>query len=1058
MALFAGWLLLIFSLFWDPITPHLTLPDNTASPFRIKTAGVTVQGEPLLNEPYALGARLWWALVVPILPFFLMLFGHEAWRRVCPLSFASQIARRVGLNRKKAVLQRRTGKVEHTIILVKRNSWLQRNAWYLQGGLLFAGLSTRLLFINSNRVALGLFLLAVIIAAVVVGYLYGGKTWCNYFCPVNVVQKIYTEPRGILESAPHLTRPAIPQSMCRTPGNGSDTSACVGCTSNCGDIDLEKSYWDSIGNPQRRHVYYMFWGLILGFYGYYYLYSGTWEYYFSGIWTHETGALGRLFDPGFYINGTRYGIPKLLAAPLTLAATSSASLLLGLSLEKLYRRTRAATKRISEPEILHHCMAFTSYLSINTFYLFGGRPNLLLLPETLTRCIDIVIVSMTTWWLLQAIQRTPFKFRRESMASSLLEQLKRLRVDVTKYLDGRTIDDLKPDEVYVLTKVLPAFSHEQKLTAYRQILDDAIATGKTKSAVSLGLLHEMRVQMNISDEEHHQLIETLRTESSGTRDALPTSSHEKWECLRNYTEILGPAVVTHIEAGRTLEEALDDPELASTSAILRASFQISEVEHTAVLGNITSASGLLMGRVNQHLASMNDLLSVRFCMHSYGMTGSRSKAISELLTSAIDGRIESNILKLLSLLRAVGDSTEARWNAHNIAVLGTENLRTLISQPVAEGGDLRWDQVIHPDLVRILLGDDFTAELRRPTPEGVRAYSFREVISSGIDLPRNLHRLTDDSDPIVLALVLAAFHDFDASTAHSLAENVRHQNSAPRHPLLDEMVSTILDGPRHADSTATFHKLSVSISMRDEPLRTLSFSKPYVTVGRATDNDISISSPALAPYHLTIERRPSGFSLLPSGDEPLYVDGRLCEEASVEVHSGATVSFAAVPDLCPHLHLVWQEATGQYTVESVDMMTRMLWLSRCEELAALPLAILAMLAESTQVRHYTRNQVLCRDGQPVEQVFIVRNGVVLRDTTHAEDEEPMDPGCDELIGRLDTSARHDNVRVVSPSAQVLAVSIDGNIVRMVREHFTKRSERIDDDSPNAMALDSAMAA
>ena len=30
--------------------------------------------------------------------------------------------------------------------------------------------------------------------------------------------------------------------------------------------------------------------IIVGFYGYYYLYAGNWEYYFSGIWTREPGT------------------------------------------------------------------------------------------------------------------------------------------------------------------------------------------------------------------------------------------------------------------------------------------------------------------------------------------------------------------------------------------------------------------------------------------------------------------------------------------------------------------------------------------------------------------------------------------------------------------------------------------------------------------------------------------------------------------------------------------------------------------------------------------------
>lgn len=53
----SGWLLLIASLFWDPITPELTRPDNIASPFRLSGKSVEVQGHILSEQAYAMGNR-----------------------------------------------------------------------------------------------------------------------------------------------------------------------------------------------------------------------------------------------------------------------------------------------------------------------------------------------------------------------------------------------------------------------------------------------------------------------------------------------------------------------------------------------------------------------------------------------------------------------------------------------------------------------------------------------------------------------------------------------------------------------------------------------------------------------------------------------------------------------------------------------------------------------------------------------------------------------------------------------------------------------------------------
>ncbi|AXA43501.1 hypothetical protein ACVMIX_005167 [Rhizobium leguminosarum] len=84
--LLVAWLTLIMSLFWDPYSAGLTGPVKETSPFSVAHHAVIVQGVELRVEPYALGTRVFWTIVIPIMPLFLIVFGYEAWRRVCPLS------------------------------------------------------------------------------------------------------------------------------------------------------------------------------------------------------------------------------------------------------------------------------------------------------------------------------------------------------------------------------------------------------------------------------------------------------------------------------------------------------------------------------------------------------------------------------------------------------------------------------------------------------------------------------------------------------------------------------------------------------------------------------------------------------------------------------------------------------------------------------------------------------------------------------------------------------------------------------------------------------------
>ena len=41
--------------------------------------------------------------------------------------------------------------------------------------------------------------------------------------------------------------------------------------------------------------------LVLGYFVYYYLYAGNWNYYFSGAWARQQNQLTTLLDPGFFI-------------------------------------------------------------------------------------------------------------------------------------------------------------------------------------------------------------------------------------------------------------------------------------------------------------------------------------------------------------------------------------------------------------------------------------------------------------------------------------------------------------------------------------------------------------------------------------------------------------------------------------------------------------------------------------------------------------------------------------------------------------------------------------
>jgi len=299
-----AWLLIVASLFYDPWTPQFTVPNHPWSPLRLTDSCISVQGKCIAEQPYAIGTTIFWGAVVPAAIFILLVFGHEAWRRICPISFLSQIPRSLGWQRQFKRENAKTGKVRYELAKVKPDSWLGKNYPYVQFGWLFAGLCGRILFFNADRLILALWILATIAAAIAVGYLYGGKSWCNYFCPMAPVQRVYSEPGGLFSSNAHTSDQSITQSMCRTVlPDGKEQSACVACQNPCMDIDSERVYWDGLSKPKESFIRYGYVGLVVGYFVYYYLYAGNWEYYFSGAWARQADQLDTLFSAGFYLFG-----------------------------------------------------------------------------------------------------------------------------------------------------------------------------------------------------------------------------------------------------------------------------------------------------------------------------------------------------------------------------------------------------------------------------------------------------------------------------------------------------------------------------------------------------------------------------------------------------------------------------------------------------------------------------------------------------------------------------------------------------------------------------------
>ena len=455
-ALAISWLLLIFSLFYDPISLMLTDPENFSSPLRIHPETcIRLQGECVLQKPYSLGVRLFWSVIVPAAIFIIFVFGHEAWRRICPLSFLSQLPRALQIQRKRKIVN--AGIVSYQLVAIGEDSWLGQNHLYVQFGLLFLGLIARLLVVNAHPVALGVFLIATISAAILVGLLYSGKSWCNYFCPFAPVQAVFTGPRGLFGSKAHVASESpVPQSMCRTI---EDESACVGCKSACIDVDAEHAYWDNLEQPARRFVQYGYVGLLIAFFGYFYLFAGNWDYYFSGVWSRED-AIGMLFKPGFYLFGKSIPLPKIVAVPLTLGLSTWLVYLALSRAEKMYRGYLRTAGVLNIRQQSHHTIfTLVTVFSFWFFFSFAGRPILNTMPTEIMLGFNAIVIVVGSIWGYRTFKRTPQDYHNERAAPTI--DLEAAAIPVESPSQGVA---LKPDLVNSGSTVVKRNLHNQATT------------------------------------------------------------------------------------------------------------------------------------------------------------------------------------------------------------------------------------------------------------------------------------------------------------------------------------------------------------------------------------------------------------------------------------------------------------------------------------------------------------------------------------------------------------------------------------------------------------------
>ncbi len=763
-----GWLLLIASLLYDPWTAALTKPDHPWSPLRLTGECIQVQGQCVPEAPYPIAATVFWGAVVPSGIFILLVFGHELWRRICPLSFLSQIPRALGWQRQFKRENKQTGKVRYELAKVKSDSWLGRNYSYVQFAYLFVGINGRILFYNADRLLLALWILSAIVFAITVGYFYGGKSWCQYFCPMAPVQTVFSEPRGLLGSKAHMSEQRITQSMCRTVlPDGNEQSACVACQSPCLDVDSERNYWSDLNKPQESLIRYGYLGLVVGYFGYYYLYAGNWDYYFSGVWNRDANQLAALMNPGLYLFGQPIGIPKLFAVPLVLGISTAIGYFLGKWIEgsfKSYCQNHHPNWNLDATQ--NRIFAICTFVAFNFFFIFAARPLMLLTPLWVQHIYDFTLVLLSTLWLNQTWRRSPDLYSRENLASRFRKQLEKLQLDVSQYLDGRSLADLHTNEVYVLAKVLPGFTREKRHEAYKGVLRESLEEGYANTSSSLEVLRQMRQELNITDDEHREVLEELDIENPELLNPNHQWSLENQIRLNGYKKSLERLIsLQQRQPDRDPIDPRSQPNNTRIRALQRQYFITAQEEEWVLDDFATDASHL--HKAEYLVARLSELAHCRLALNPPLLQDQR--AATTFLQESIHHRQEWIVRTALEMLEPIQDDPKAIALAASLTQQAPDSVSALLAQG--------WRDRLSPNLIHAL------------TQPPVSSVAELSVQDRGSFLEILLHHY----NPLIQAVTLYVISQLDSTRAQKLATNLQE----PSHPLLQDTATRIRSTQPH---------------------------------------------------------------------------------------------------------------------------------------------------------------------------------------------------------------------------------------------------------------------
>lgn len=348
--------------------------------------------------------------------------------------------------------------------------------------------------------------------------------------------------------------------------------------------------------------------------------------------------------------------PRLVTIPALLVLAALGSVVLFSELEDLQRRWLQRRRfPLAEEMAAQRTRLLASFAAINFFFWFAD-PTLGLAGGIGGQVVRSLVLVVSAAWLARSWRRSSALYRRESLSVSLRRQLEPLVPELQEALDGRSLEQLTPTEVFTLAKVLPEHLRQNNLSIYRNVLDDLFSTGRLDRASAFLQLEELRSVLDLKDEDHHEAVRELALHDPALLhlDASQRQARDLREAAA--TEAVADLLDAGLGAGGGIEQLT--PRQRQRLERIRQQSGLDEEAWAQVLAAFSPASDQASPLIARDLELLEHLIASRDSL----LAALPSDPLLSPLLVALDLQMVSVVTDLLPALEAgVDNLARSRW-------------------------------------------------------------------------------------------------------------------------------------------------------------------------------------------------------------------------------------------------------------------------------------------------------------------------------------------------------------------------------------------------------------